>query len=211
MKNTKKMKTICIQFHIMAVLFLTAINTLAFSQSINSVNFNALVGENSKITVKAETEKYYWIGTTNGLYQVKKKNMKVYRITTDNSVLPDNYITAICTRSTGEVFVGTPKGMLRYDTVAFLTLTTENARLSANFITALYCDKYDRVWIGTAGNCVSAIKIRGMKNYGCVFPADLNDYITTFNFDGNEQVVAIMKSGTKMKFNNDGFEMLAAK
>ena len=57
-----------------------------------------------------------WIGTANsGLYLIADDTITVAHFTEDNSLLPSNTITSVAIMpNTGEVFVGTDKGIASY-------------------------------------------------------------------------------------------------
>jgi ligand-binding sensor domain-containing protein len=167
----------------------------------NPTNLSQFIGLNEKVTAFAETERFYWIGTDNGVYQVKKKNKKVFHMTESNSQLPANMVTAICARSNGEVYIGTNKGILRYDRFTYIVMNNENANLKSNKITALYCDNLDQVWIGTSANSLSLIRNNSMKNYNMNSNEEMNDHIVGFEKDVQKALLIVMVSGTRMKLN----------
>jgi ligand-binding sensor domain-containing protein len=61
-----------------------------------------------------------WVGTTNGVWLLSPDASKiVYRFTVDNSPLPSNNISKICIDPiTGDVYIGTDKGMVSYRSTA---------------------------------------------------------------------------------------------
>jgi ligand-binding sensor domain-containing protein/signal transduction histidine kinase len=67
--------------------------------------------------------------------------------------LPDNVITAILQTTEGYLWIGTPRGLARFDGVRFVTVTppgdTQSASLS---VTTLYEDGTGRLWVGTQGD-----------------------------------------------------------
>jgi ligand-binding sensor domain-containing protein len=108
------------------------------------------VDANSKITAVAESEKFLWIGTNNGVVRVTKKNEKTVYLTVSNSKLPSNYITSICVRKDGNVWIGTANGILRYDKFAYIVVNSDNSPLRENYITSIVEDKHNDLWVGTA-------------------------------------------------------------
>jgi ligand-binding sensor domain-containing protein len=92
------------------------------------------------ITAQCESLTAWWIGTTNGVSMIKKKNMKTVRYTAENSMLPSNRITAICSRPDGQVYIGTDRGIMRYDRFSFMIINTENSRLASDNIVSLRFD-----------------------------------------------------------------------
>ncbi|MBI3500944.1 MAG: hypothetical protein HY063_04040 [Bacteroidetes bacterium] len=108
------------------------------------------VNANSKITAVAETEKFLWIGTNNGVVRVNKKNEKAVYLTVSNSKLPSNNVTSICVRKDGNVWIGTANGILRYDKFAYIVVNSDNSPLAENKITSIVEDKKNDLWIGTS-------------------------------------------------------------
>ena len=112
------------------------------------------------VTAFAQNENYTWTGTYNGVTRVNKKNRKQVHFTTNNSALPSNCITSICCRSNGEVWIGTAKGILRYDGYAFIVVNTENSALPDEHITSMEEDASGDLWIGT---CKGLVKVHGSR------------------------------------------------
>ncbi|HEY6162495.1 MAG TPA: two-component regulator propeller domain-containing protein [Bacteroidia bacterium] len=134
---------------------------LIFSGALRS---QSLPGKNmdSVITAFAQDKQYAWTGTYHGITRVNKKSKKQVRFTTHNSALPSNYITCIYCRSNGEVWIGTPKGILRYDGYAFIPVNTENSALPDEHITSMQEDANGDLWIGT---CKGLVKVHGSKYF----------------------------------------------
>ena len=123
-----------------------------------AIDFTAIVGKEETVTALAETETCWWAGTTNGLYRVKKKNMKVFHYTSENSSLPANQISSICAKPDGQVYVGTCKGILRYDRFAFLVINTENSNLPSDNIRSLYYESQKGIIVETDSNSSIILK-----------------------------------------------------
>ena len=68
---------------------------------------------------------------------------------TQNSQLPTDTITAVCESVTGVVWVGTPRGLLRYAAQLWTRFTPSNSALPDSVITALAIDAQGRLWVGT--------------------------------------------------------------
>ena len=95
------------------------------------------IGQEAEITATAETEDSWWIGTGKGVYRIKKKNQKVIHYHSQNMSWPSNNVTSMCTSPDGQVYIGTDKGIIRYDRFSFLLINTENSRLNSDNVTAL--------------------------------------------------------------------------
>lgn len=199
MKTTTAIKMMIVHLFLFASALTSGYE--AYSQT-STFNPKAVAGSGEKITAYAETDRFFWIGTQNGFYQVRKKNKKVVHFTQSNSQLPSNHVTAICAKSDGEVFIGTEKGILRYDRFTFLVVNTENSRIPSDDITALYCDQEDAIWIGTSQNAVTMIRFGSMKNAVNISPASTADFIIGFEKNQASQVILIMESGNRMTIND---------
>lgn len=207
MKTTHN--TPMMMFTYLLIILTAGLSSLKVSAQQSKVNPTDLIGAEEKITAFAETDRFYWIGTENGLYQVKKKTGKVCHLTEQNSELPANKVTAICSRSNGEVFVGTTNGILRYDRFAFMVVNTENAKLPANSITALHCDEQDFIWIGTSSNSLSLIRFVSMNNYKIFSTSDSIDHIVAFEKSNPHGVTLVMAGGSRMIFANGHLQKTA--
>lgn len=121
------------------LLFITVLMVESISAQ-EMPDLKTLIFKDETITARAETETCWWIGTTRGVYRIKKKNMKPVHYTMRNSDLPSDLITAICTMPDGQVYIGTHRGILRYDRFAFMIINTENSKLPSDDIRSLRCD-----------------------------------------------------------------------
>ncbi len=132
-----------------AVTFLLIItSSLSFGSNLET-NIYCLADSGTKINAIVDNGDYVWAATDNGLIKMNKKTKKKYILTKENSNLPSNLVTAVCTTSNGNVWIGTNKGLVRYDNYAYINLDMENTPLPHNYITALYTDRNNNVWIGT--------------------------------------------------------------
>lgn len=75
-----------------------------------------LFGTESVRAIAVDAANRKWIGTTNGVWLVSEDGKtEVLKFNTTNSPLPDNQITDIAINdATGEVFIGTVKGLVSY-------------------------------------------------------------------------------------------------
>lgn len=104
-----------------------------------------------RITAIAETNCFFWVGTTDGLWKINKKNFHREHMTTGNSMLPSDDVSGICIEDDNNIWIGTAAGILRYDNYAFYVMNSKNSNLPDDRITALATDAAGNVWIGTAG------------------------------------------------------------
>ncbi len=102
------------------------------------------------VTAVSACEEFTWIGTNNGICRISKKSGKKNYYSTTNTPLQSNHITSVCCRANGDVWIGTPKGILFYDGYAFNVVDIDNSKLPENFITSMKEDKNNDLWIGTS-------------------------------------------------------------
>ncbi len=121
-------------------------------------DINSIIDKNARVTAFAETDNSYWYGTDKGLYRIKKKSMRVYFFNEKNSALPSDNVTCICTKPDGEVYVGTDKGILRYDLYALINITTENSDIPSNNIKFLSFDPKKGITVRTIDNSMAMVK-----------------------------------------------------
>ena len=181
-QKLNQMKTLNRSKKISTTIAMLFIACVSFSQ-INKLNPEKYVAANSKITSVAESEKFLWIGTNNGVVRVSKKNEKIIHFNVSNSKLPSNDVTSICVRKDGNVWIGTANGILRYDQFAYVIVNTENSLLSENKITSIVEDKNNDLWIGTHTGLVrvhnSKFQVFNQKNS----PSLASDNIVSLSTD----------------------------
>lgn len=131
------------------ILILLLILTFSSEAQTFSVKVGDKIDSTTVVTAVSECANYIWAGTNKGLYKICKKNKKDRIYTMVNSCLPCNYITSICCRTNGDVWIGTAKGILVFDGYAFMLVNEDNSKLPENFITSLKEDKNNDLWIGT--------------------------------------------------------------
>ena len=188
------------------MMSLSGLSNFQASAQQKDLNPVEIIKTNETVTAFAETDRFYWIGTENGLYQVKKKNNKVCHLTEKNSKLPSNLVTAICAKSNGEVFIGTNKGILCYAGFVFLLVNTENAAMTSDDITALHCDKDDLIWIGTSSKSISMIRYINMKNFNIFSIPDAVGHLVTFEEKNPKEMTLVLAGGDRLKFANGRLE-----
>lgn len=98
-----------------------------------------------------------WIAAENGLYRLNPSESTVTRFfhdEEDKNSLIDNMITAVHVDSGGIVWVGTPKGLDRFDPATGMfthfSASQNPDGLTGNIISAVYKDSEGLVWIGTS-------------------------------------------------------------
>jgi ligand-binding sensor domain-containing protein len=192
-------------FLMIPVAFLLVINT-SCARCYDSTIFLAAC-KNDTVTARGETNKYYWIGTKhNGLYMVRKKNGCVSHITKENSILPDNHITCIATKIDGEVYAGTPSGILRYDNYTFLLITKENSNLRSNSITSLIASSNGDVLAGTFGGGVTVFSGLISKTFTKENAPFENNHVLAFEKVSDDSFVVVLEKNLKVSVRNKHFK-----
>ena len=142
-----------------------------------------------KITAMAESEKFTWFGTDQGVIKVNKKTDKTQWITTStNALLPSNNITSIACAPDGRTWIGTCNGILFWDNSAFMIINTENSNLPDNRITALAFDRSGYLWVGMHAGGV--VKTKGFRFINCYQENSIlnEDIISSITADENGDV-----------------------
>src|SRR5688572_30082179 len=92
------------------------------------------------ITTISQNTEYTWIGTTDGVIRRSVKTGKEKTFGASGSSQTFGFITSICCRKNGHVWIGTLNGILLYDGYYFFLMNTENTRLGDNLITFIFED-----------------------------------------------------------------------
>lgn len=124
----------------------------------NSIVFPAFTGRlsNNSVNAFAEDDKYFWIGTENGLNRLEKRTgkLKVFK-TNGYGTLGANAVYALYIDSRKRLWVGTWAGGLNlynYQTETFTVFRHEMANpysLPSNHVFSISEDSLHRLWIGT--------------------------------------------------------------
>ena len=72
--------------------------------------------------------------------------------------MPSDNVTCICTKPDGEVYVGTDKGIMRYDLYAFININTENSEITSNSIVSLSFDPIKGIVVKTKDNSLAMVR-----------------------------------------------------
>jgi ligand-binding sensor domain-containing protein len=171
------------------------------AQSQDVVDFNKIT-QGQKIVAQVETETTLWAGTTNGIYRINKATGKAIHLTTSNSPLLSNTITAMCTTPNGNVYATTPNGIFRFDGSAYLLISTENAKLPTNNFTGIASDERGRLFIGTQNNGIVML-----DGYRCqLYDRNNSDLtcngVTKIYMDENGLIIAQLNNGNYAAMGN---------
>ena len=167
----------------------------------NSLKQNSPV--NATITSIADDGENIWIGSNNGLWKIKKKNNHINHFTMSNSELPSNYISCLCVRANGHVWIGTPRGIMIYDLYSYYVINDENTDLPENIVTSMVSDANDDVWIGTYSKGlvrVHNLKFKVFNTSNSLLPSN---NILSVNTDDNRNIWVGLKNEGILKIKNN--------
>ncbi|MBN8725174.1 MAG: response regulator [Acidobacteria bacterium] len=126
--------------------------TKTFKHYMYNKNSNSNLSHNTVYSIYEDQKKILWVGTHDGtLHQYDPKIDGFKRKT-----LGDNGLGPICQSSSGIFWIGSMKGLIKYDTKTEETKTYLNDpknpnSLSRNAIFSMLVDSDDNIWIGTQG------------------------------------------------------------
>ncbi len=145
---------------IAVILVLLQFHSADFTAQPFCHKINDTLADGKVITVTSQDEAFQWIGTTDGLVRISRKNGRQKMIGSSHSSNPFGFITSICCRKNGHVWIGTLNGIILYDGYYFFRMNTENTNLADNLINFIHEDKDEIVWVGTRDGLVKVHKNR---------------------------------------------------
>lgn len=98
-----------------------------------------------------------WTGTEGGLVKLNKTTGGKTFFNKDNSGLPDNSVMSIAIDGSGNKWIGTGSGLIKYDGLTWTNYTTSNSGLPHNVVTSVAIDGSGNKWIGTNGGGFSGL------------------------------------------------------
>jgi hypothetical protein len=114
-----------------------------------------------RINCLADEGEYIWIGTDrDGLVKLRKSTGDSIVYTTSNSGLPDDYVRAIAIDKQGNKWIGTDRGLAKFDGVNWTVYNASNSGLPTNWIYAIAVDPQGNKWIGTYSGLVKFDGVR---------------------------------------------------
>ncbi|MGM0529492.1 MAG: two-component regulator propeller domain-containing protein, partial [Bacteroidota bacterium] len=153
----------------------------------SSWSYYELETEISSITISSDGR--VWAGGLNGLYVYKSSDdpelygspeYSIRYYGPFNTGIPDDYISAIKTDSTGNTWIGTfDNGLVKFDGVSWTVFQAADTDLPDDQVSALTSDEDNNIWIGTRQGLakLSALSLEGQSwhiyNTGnCELPAN---------------------------------------
>jgi len=131
----------------------------------------------------------------------------IHHIWTTRDLLPQNTINCIAQDSSGYLWIGTDRGLTRFDGSYFKTINKGNLpALKNNSITSLIILPDNEFWIGTYGGGITHYKDGKYKNFSAK-EGLINQFINVLAID-NKHNLCIGTTGDgliKYNYNNDSF------
>jgi hypothetical protein len=101
------------------------------------------------INYLADEGQYLWVGTWGGLVKLNKSTGEYIIYDEWNSKLPNNHVYAIAVDGGGNKWIGTYRGLAKFDGVNWTVYDTSNSGLPSNYVNAIAIDGGGNKWIGT--------------------------------------------------------------
>jgi hypothetical protein len=101
------------------------------------------------INYLADEGQYLWVGTWGGLVKLNKSTGEYIIYDEWNSKLPNNHVYAIAIDGGGNKWIGTYRGLAKFDGVNWTVYDTSNSGLPSNYVNAIAIDGGGNKWIGT--------------------------------------------------------------
>ena len=95
--------------------------------------------------------------------------------------MPGNRITCLAIDESGNKWIGTEEGLVKFDGTDWIIYNTSNSGIRVNYIKCIAIDEYDNVWIGMSVENQRALEndlrqvvrkhiYRKMKKYPLIVP-----------------------------------------
>ncbi len=131
-------------FLFLIVLLIASVSSVFAEEWINYGNQNLIL-------CSSQEGDNLWVGAWGGLVKLNiVTGQKIYYNTT-NSGLVDNNVQCILIDSQGNKWLGTDRGLCRFDGTNWITWNEDNSEIPNNYITGIATDAYANIWITTEG------------------------------------------------------------
>lgn len=113
----------------------------------NHTSSNALLGDNSILSLACDKAGRIWVGTYHGLSVYENGAWRLFN--KSNSLIPDQDIYALSCSTEDNIWIGTCRGLARFSHEKWMVYTREDSPMPSDIILSLAEDAEGRVWIGT--------------------------------------------------------------
>ena len=107
---------------------------------------NSQINSRKILSLAKDSENKIYVGTDSGVFIFK--GIKLIDYLSIDNILPSNEINSILVTKSGDIFIGTDNGLVKYSEGAVTVLRTGNGLIN-NHVTSLSEDYDGRIWIGT--------------------------------------------------------------
>lgn len=146
-KLRQKLTASCRSF--MLTCGMTGIMLTTLAQEDPYPNWTTFTGT-PKVTALASHNQTIWVGSkSSGLARVNKASGERQHFKKANSLLPSNDVTAVVIDSTGQPWIGTSGGLVKYEGNSFTVFKKSNSGLPGNLIEDLAIGPNGKVWVIT--------------------------------------------------------------
>ena len=126
-----------------------------------------------------------------------------------NSHLPSLNVSSLKEDKTGNIYIGTDKGLVKYDNSTFTLLNKATSGIRDDNITSIAISPSNQVWVGTVlANVQQYNQLNGtwIEHSLAILNPDISPYVTAVNFDPTGQIWAYFKGNP-----NDGTKSTTAR
>lgn len=128
------------------VLLILLISISVHAQNPEWINY---YGRSPEVFTVAVDGNYIWAGGERGLMRVNTLNDERIFYDKLNSGLPNNFVRSLSVDASGNKWIGTDEGLVKYDGTSWTIFTTSNSGLPSDKVLSLAIDSSDNIWIGT--------------------------------------------------------------
>lgn len=120
--------------------------------------------------------------------------------------LPHNSVNCIIQDTQCYIWIGTEKGVARFDGSFFKIFNKTNTKaIKNNSITSLFISKDGTLWIGTNGGGITSFKKNIWKNYSTINSNLQNDFISSITQDNSQNIWIGTNGGGLIQFDLKSF------
>lgn len=108
-------------------------------------------------------------------------NWEIYSVS--NSKLPSEYITALVASTSGDMWIGTVKGLVHADDTVWTPYTSTGSGIPSNYISALSIDKAGKLWVGLFRKGVACLSDTTWSYYNQANSSLPDDWVISLECD----------------------------
>jgi ligand-binding sensor domain-containing protein len=179
------------------LILITTVFSVSFSQE-----WSVFLAR-KQINCLADEGQYLWVGTAGGGLVKLNKSTGEYIIYDEwNSKLPSNFVLAIAIDEQGNKWIGTLKGLAKFDGKNWTVYTTSSSKLPDNYIWAITIDGQGNKWIGTYGGGLAKFDDVNWTVFNTSNSGLPNNYVRGIAIDGQGNKWIGTEGGGLAKFDD---------